>query len=97
MFVNRLTYNTKLGKVEKAAELQKESLAMNPAPHGSRLYTIVFGPFSKLVLELEFENSAEMEDYWERFWSLPENPEFIERWYETVDAGGSNEIWQLVD
>jgi len=97
MFVVRLTYNTKMGKEEKAVELCKEFFSFAPVPHGLRIYRNGVGPFNKLVADIEFENTAEWEDYFERFWSSPENPEFMERWYAVLEPGGGSEIWNQVN
>ena len=98
MIVQRVTFNTKLGKEENAEELLKELFAMHSAPHGRRIYTNRTGPFNELIVETEFENNAEMEAYWAKLVpSWGGNPEFLARWYETVDAGGNNQILNLRD
>jgi hypothetical protein len=70
---------------------------LNPAPHGYRIYTSETGPRGRIVIETEFENLAEYEDYWKKYASLPETSAFEEEWFELNEPGGGSEILHLVE
>jgi hypothetical protein len=97
MLVQRLNFQLKPGNQEKAVELIKETQTMLETPHGVGIYTPNIGPFNTLVYDIEFESLAEHEEFWAKWWALPETPAFMERWNELTDVGGYSEIWTLVE
>jgi hypothetical protein len=97
MLVQRLTFHVKSGNQEKVVKLMKESRAILDDPHGSRIYTSNIGLFNIVVYELEVENLAELDAYWEAWWSKPETAAFMEKWNALMDSGGGSEIWTLVE
>jgi hypothetical protein len=84
-------------KDKKMLELLKKNRAMNPPPHGYRIYTSETGPRGRIVIETEFENLTEYEEHWKKGYSLPENAAFEEEWFEHNEPGGGSEILHLVE
>ena len=97
MIVQRLTFQVKSGNGEKAIELIKEAKTMLAPPHGAQIYNSYIGPFNEILYDLKFENLSGLEEFWEKWWSLPETPPFMEQWNELVTDGGGSEIWTLVE
>jgi hypothetical protein len=97
MIVQRLNFHVKSGKGEKAIELIKEAKTIVAPPRGAQVLNSNIGPFNKIIYDLKFENFTELEAFWEKWWSLPETPGFMDRWNELVADGGGSEIWTVVD
>jgi hypothetical protein len=97
MLVHRQTFLVKPLKQQELSELCKEGFTMNPAPHGSRIFTNYIGPGDTVVVDMEYENLTEYTDWWDKWWSLPETPAFMEKWLELVESGGSDAFWNVVE
>jgi hypothetical protein len=89
-------WNVKPGKVEQVAEMLKQVLHDTDQPI-KRVYVPKISPLNRVVFEQEYENLAE----WERLrdeWSASEYAaEFMPKWYEVVEGGGTEEVWELVE
>jgi hypothetical protein len=46
---------------------------------------------------VEAENLAELEKRWAEWLDSPEATAFYEKWFELVETGHTNEIWQVVE
>ena len=98
MIVERRTFYIKPGSLGKAIELAKESAKFVDVPHGVLLYTHFAGEFNVLMGDVKFENVAELEEFWKKWWSHPDVPEFMERWLAVLqERSGKNEILNLVE
>jgi hypothetical protein len=80
----------------------KEAVALQVAERertgiASRIYISSIGPFDILAVELEGENLEEYEKGWAEYFASPEATQFLEKWYEVTETGGTNEIWRLVE
>ena len=96
MLVHRVTWNVKPGKQEEAEELLRKAGEMYPSPHVVRVYVPETGPFNTLVYEVEFENLADYQAHWQKWYALPGRAEFMEKWNELV-TGGGDQLWNLVE
>ena len=97
MIVHHMTWKAKPGQENALVEMIKEGFAMHPAPHGRRIFTPDIGANNRVVIDIEFENLAEYEAYWEEWNSKPELPAFAERWLKLVESGGGSETWNVVE
>jgi len=97
MIVNRMVFNFKPGKVMEAVELVKAGgdYGLPEPPHGLRIYWPNISSYDQVVIEVEFENLAEHEEYWRTWWSSPRSEEWVEKWMELREAGSGEEIWNL--
>ena len=97
MLVQRLTFQLKPGDQEKAVEMLKEAQTMLKPPHGVGIYTPNIGPFNTLIYDILFENFAELDEFWAKWWALPETPAFMERWNALNDVSGYSEVWNVIE
>lgn len=95
MIVNRRTFRVKWGRVEEAVALMKAEGKRVGFPHALRLYTNYTGPFSTIAFEAEFENLEEYERWWAEYFASPEGAAFNGKFLALLEAGGTNEIWNL--
>lgn len=99
MVINRRTFIIKPGRMEEAVKLIKDTGEGNAtAPNRGlmRLSDAIFGPFGVLSMEVEFENLDEYQKYWDYLFGLPQMDKFFETWNVITDAGGTNELWELL-
>jgi hypothetical protein len=99
MIVTRLTFNVKQGRMQEAAEHVAKEIAAERERSGyagrTRVYTSSIGQFNQLVIEWEYENLAEHENFWAEWRARPTTPAFFEKWAEMTVGTGKNEIWDL--
>lgn len=96
MIAQRLTFVVKAGKWDEAVELLKTGADHLDNVPTSRVYGSHFGPRDTLVLEVEFENMAELERWWAKYSAAPESAAVNEGWIQLRAPGGTNEIWDLL-
>lgn len=97
MIVNRRTFVVKSGCWDEAEALAVAETNRVSFPHLRRLYSSNISPFDRLVFEAEFENLAEYEKFWAEWFAAPESAVFLKKWDDLLEAGGTNEIWTLVE
>ena len=97
MIVNRQTMIVKPGRLDEAEALAVAETKRVSFPHSRRLYSSNISPYDRLVFEAEFENLAEYEKFWAEWRASPETAAFQEKFNDLLEAGGTNEIWTLVD
>ena len=95
MIVNRRTFVVKRGRMQDVVELLREGGPDFPHPHPRRFYTPRIAPFDVLAIEIEFENLKDYEEYWTKWGTRPETAEFMDKWFELTQNGGTNEIWTV--
>ena len=95
MILQRITFNVKVGCLNKLVELINAARAQ--ATKEFRIYTSYIAPLDKLVEEIEFENMAELEKFWADFWANPGTPELMDKFNQLVETGGTNEVWNVVE
>ncbi|MCB0067017.1 MAG: hypothetical protein KDD77_07700 [Caldilineaceae bacterium] len=95
MYINRRTFSTRIGRGEDAVSILKtgaKRLGWKPI---YRILTSHFGTFGEVQLELEFETLADYEQFWADFDAAPETAGIMAQWLETVQEGGTNELWEV--
>ena len=97
MIVNRRTFKVKNGKERKLVEMMKAERERLNWPITHRIYTTNLSPFSVVVAEWEFEDLVAYEKFWADWFALPETEDFMKKWRKLTRAGGTNEIWNLVE
>lgn len=90
--VNRRTFIAKRGHLDEVVAMLKGEGGDDPA---SRVYRSHYGPFDAVALEVEFESVAAMEQGWAEWYASPGGEQFMQRWLEITESGGSNEVWIL--
>jgi hypothetical protein len=97
MLVNRRTFLVRRGCFDEAVAMMVAEVQRVGIPHACRLYVPEIGPFSTVVLEVEFESLAEYEEFWAEYFASAEGVAFNEKWGEVTESAGTNEVWELVD
>jgi hypothetical protein len=76
------------------AMMKAEQARLN-LPITFRVYTPRIAPFSQVVAEWEYESLEAYDKFWEEWSARPETAQFMEKWNELTENGGTNEIWNL--
>ena len=97
MIANRQTMIVKQGCWDEAVALVVAETKRVSFPHPRRIFTANIGRYDRLVFEAEFENLAEYEKFWAEWRASPEGAAFLKEWNDLLEAGGTNEIWTLVE
>ena len=97
MILVRNTFQVKFGRMKEAMALMKENMARVPPGTGKppRLLTDVTGQFYTLVLELEYENLADLERNAGEVMKLPGWQETYQKFCAVTDSG-RREIFSIV-
>lgn len=92
--VNRRTFIAGRGHAQEVVDMLKgEGETSRDMPY--RIYRSHYGPFDQVVLEIEFEDVAAMESMWADWNASDRGMEYMRRWVEITEPGGSNEVWIL--
>ena len=97
MVVNRFTRIVKNDCMQQAIEVVKAEIQRAGTPHATRVCTAYAGPNNVLIIEFEFEDIAELDQYWTTWFADPASTAFNEALNKLTKAGGANEIWNLHD
>lgn len=95
MIVQRITVHCKPGKVNEAIALVKEEIANSNFPHAVRMYTPQVDANNTTINEYEFENIAELEQFWANWETRPETAVFHEKYRPLIEPDMVNEIFDL--
>ena len=95
MLVNRRTWIAKVGHQQEAIELLKAEMTRVFPSMTVRYYQWLIGPFDTFGCEAEFESLAAYEEAMSESASRV-SPEVFEKWHQVREAGGTNELWELV-
>ena len=95
MIVNRRTFVVKRGCMEDIVALCIAERERSILPY--RIYVPEIGPFDVIAFEFEFENLQEYERAWAEWLGAPDAAEFMAKWYDLTEPGGTNEIWTLAE
>ena len=93
MFINRRTFKVKLGVMGEVVQLLKAEIQRSGSK--TKIYTPTFGPCDVVVVDFEVESLEaylKMSDEW---FASPEGAQFMEKWVPLVEAGGTNELWEV--
>ena len=95
MIVNRLTVSVKQGRMQELVELLKERRKQEG--YNVRLYQSHLGTRDQIAYEIEFEDYAAYDKFFAEWYALPDTPAFLEKWNDMTQAGGTNELWWLIE
>ena len=96
MIVNRLTITVKQGRMQEFVELLKERRKQGEY-NNVRLYQSHLGTRDQIAYEIEFEDYAAYDKFFTEWYALPDTPAFLEKWNVMTKAGGTNELWWLIE
>ena len=97
MIVERRVYKAKPFCEQATVDFVKECWTVFGFPNAHRLYRPISGPNNVIYHELEFKDWQEREQVWADFFALPQMPQWIEKWKELTESGGSIEFSTLVE
>ncbi|MCK4782615.1 MAG: hypothetical protein KAV87_02610 [Desulfobacteraceae bacterium] len=95
MIVNRRTFVVKRGRFEEAVALFMAEIERTNTV--SRVYVPETGLFDTIAMEQEYESLEEYEKDLSEYFASPEAAQFLEKWYDLTETGGTNEIWRLAE
>ena len=96
MIVQRMTYVVKRGCMpEIVAMLKALRESLDSDHHIRRIYTPNIAPIDILAVEWEYESLEDYEKAWADWLDNPRRAEFMEKWWELTESGGTNELWDL--
>jgi hypothetical protein len=86
---------TKAGRAREVAELARAERERIGSTH--RIYRDNVGPHNAIAFEFEFKDWEEKERFWAEWAATPEADAFLEKWWDLVEAEGTDEVWTLVE
>ncbi len=89
--VNRRTFMAKSWQMDAAVQLLQSIHHLADF----EILTPSFGPNDIFNMDLEFADLQEYQAAWEKFSTSSEAGPFYEKWFQVVDPGGANEIWEV--
>jgi hypothetical protein len=95
MIVHRSTFLVKQGAMDDLVAMMKEEAERISFPFTFRVYTPNIAPRHVLAAEWEFGSLDEYEKFWTDWSARPETAEFMEKWNQLTERGGTDEIWDL--
>jgi uncharacterized protein YpbB len=95
MIVNRYKVTVKQGRMQELVELLKKM--REQGGYSGRLYQSHLGTRDQIAYEYEFEDYAAYDKFWTEWYALPDTPAFLEKWNDMTIAGGTNELWWLIE
>src|SRR5215212_5339787 len=96
MVVHRMTLYIKPGHGREASELALLEIKRRGWQRAVRFYASKLGRFETLVMESEYANLAEYEQFWDTYWATPEAAAFAKKWHALEETGSTDELWELV-
>jgi hypothetical protein len=97
MLVIRYTNIIKPGLMDELLAAYAHLVKAVDYPHAVRAYVSVFGPLDVLNIESEWDSLEEYERFRATLAKVPESDAFYAKLKEAREAGGSREIWNLVE
>ena len=97
MLVDRRILSIQTGRMDDALQVLSSERARMAWKGAIRIYSPSVASFDQIIVEFEFENWAECEEFWNTWGATPEADRFWANWGEVNAAGGQREIWELVD
>jgi hypothetical protein len=94
MIINRRTYHIVPGKFRPALSLIKQirEITRMEFCRDFKILTPLYGAFGTIVLEFEYADSAELEQFTSQWYPFLEGGGWIVKWFELVQDG-VNELW----
>jgi hypothetical protein len=78
-----------LAHIQQARDIFKERGAIG------RVYSSRFGPTDVIVWEENFDSVEDHDRLWAELGGTPETKAWFQKWFELVELGGSQEVWNL--
>ena len=99
MLVNRMTFNTKVGRTGELVELIKSGVdfGLPTPPRAWRVYWPNISPYDVVIAEVEFQSLEEHAVYWEKWRTSPQVGEFLDKMQQLTERGGTDEVWHVED
>ena len=95
MLVDRRILNVAHGKMDEALALLAEERTRLDLEQSARIYRPNVATFDQIIVEFEFANWAEMEEFW-LSWQTTGAEAFFIKWAEVAVLGGQRELWETV-
>ena len=95
MLVNRRTLNVARDKMDDALAMLAEERTRLNWERPARIYRPNVAAFDQVVVEFEFNDWAEMEEFWRR-WETDGAEAFFTKWADVGMPGGRRELWETV-
>lgn len=90
--VNRRTFTAARGKQDEVVDMLRGAAKSTGTTY--RIYRSYYGRFDEVVVELEFDSMAQLEEMWAQFQGQPGSDDFFAKW-NAITLGGQNEVWTL--
>lgn len=101
MIAHRMAWQVARGRLQDLVELTKSvaewSGFIEKDPGRWRAYTSYIGPMDAFVLELEFDDFVQFEEFWGSYMSNPKTHEHWMKWSECTIRELDSEVWHLVE
>lgn len=94
MFVERITYQTRLDCADELVALLQEEIALIGWHRAHRVLSPFVGTYDQVCLEIEMADMDERAAYWKRAAEVYV-PERRARWQALVAPGRTDELWRL--
>jgi hypothetical protein len=97
MLVHRAEFTVKHARGGDLVRLLKAGIeyGLPTPPYGIRIYRPHIATFDVVIVDAEFDSLAQYEAFWEGFWASPRVDEYIEKFRELREPGGSETIWDV--
>jgi len=95
MMINRRIYYLSPGKFNDALSIMKEikELTKQHFNKDLKILTAIYGPFNTIVIELEYENAKEQEEFSKQWYPLLFEKALVDKYFDVVQSD-TNELWQ---
>lgn len=97
MLVDRRILHIQTGRMEDALEVLSSERARMNWKRAIRIYAPSVASFDQIIVEFEFENWDECDEFWNSWGATPEADKFWAKWRKVNAAGGRREVWEIVD
>ncbi|HRW09324.1 MAG TPA: hypothetical protein P5121_29690 [Caldilineaceae bacterium] len=95
MLVDRRILNVARDKMDEALTLLAEERTRLDVEQSARIYRPNIAAFDQIIVEFEFANWAEMEEFW-LSWQTRGAEAFFAKWADVAVPGGKRELWETV-
>lgn len=96
MIAHRITVRYQAGKLPEAIALLQAERERAKFPHAVRMYIAKSEVSDMSIGEYEFENIAEMEQFWSNWEAQPEAQAFLQQYKQLTEPGTIGEIFDLI-
>lgn len=101
MFIDRRVFKIKVGHLQEAlalANAERVRIQQQYGDLGTIRYLIgLVADFDTLVFESEWQSLADWERFWQAWGADPASMAFLQKIGETLESGGGNQLWTVVE